>query len=107
MPDFSELLASDVKTLLATNYVKNETQSTGFKHNSEVIKTFTFCLVDLNDLFRLERFIEVLRPILTHFKINFAIGYILREEGNLRYFHPSIGNSCLLGTAFDVSGGEY
>ena len=44
----------------------------------------------------------MLRPTLTHFKINFAVGYILR--GVLRYFHPSIGNSCLLSTAFDVSG---
>ena len=48
----------------------------------------------------------MLHPILTHFRINFAVGYILRNEGEVRYFHPLIGNSCLLRTAFDVSGDE-
>ena len=100
MPDFSDLLAPDVRSLLATYYAKIITQSSGFKYNSKVIKTFTFCLVDLNDPFRLEHFIEELHPILTHFKINFAVGYILREEGKLRYFLQSIGNSCLLRTMF-------
>ena len=32
------------------------------------------------------------------------MGYILRNEGILIYFHLSIENSCLLKTAFDVSG---
>ena len=34
------------------------------------------------------------------------MGYILRAEDVLRYYHPSIGNSCLHRTAFDVSGDE-
>ena len=64
MPDFSGLLASDVKSLLTANYAKIESQSSGFKYNSEVIKTFTLSLMDLNGPFRLKRFIKVLRPIL-------------------------------------------
>ena len=104
MPDFSELLALGVRSLVATNYAKIETQSLGFNYNSKVIKTFTYCLVDLNDPFRLERFIELLHLILTHFKIYFAVGYILREEGVLHYYYPSIGHSCLLRTAFDIRG---
>ena len=106
MPVYSPLLATDVKSLLTANYAKIESQSSGFKYNSEVIKTFTFSLVDLNDPFRLERFIEVLRPILTHFKINFSVDFILREEGELRYFHPSQNNSCLLSTALNISRDE-
>ena len=32
------------------------------------------------------------------------MGYNLRNEDVLRYYHPSIGNLCLLQTAFNVSG---
>ena len=32
--------------------------------------------------------------------------YILKTEDVLRYYHPSIGNSCLLRMAFDVSSEE-
>ena len=104
MPVFSRLLSPDVKNLLTEKYSKIETQSTGFKHKGDLVKTYTFTLVDESEKFELERFINKLRPILTHFRINFAVGYILREEGNLRYYHPSINNSCLLKRAFDVSG---
>ena len=106
MPVFSAHLETDIKHLLAADYSKIETQSSDFNYNAEIIKTFTFSLVDLNDPFRLQWFIEVLRPILTHFRINFAVGYILRNEGEVRYFHPLMGNSCLLRTAFDISGDE-
>ena len=34
------------------------------------------------------------------------MGYILRNEDVLRYYQPSIGNLCLLRTAFDVSGDD-
>ena len=60
--------------------------------------------MDLNNPFQLDRFIDVLHPILTHFRINFAVDYIFRNEDVLTYFHPTIGNSCLLKTAFDISG---
>ena len=106
MPLFPQHFASDVQDLLSANYLKIETQSSGFNYNAEIIKTFTFSLVDLNNPFQIDRFIDMLRLILTHFRIYFAVGYILRNEDVLRYYHPSIGNSCLLQTAFDVSSEE-
>ena len=106
MPVFPQHLAQDMQYMLTENYTKTETQSSGFNYNAEIIKTFTFSLVDLNNTFQLDRFIDALCPILTHFRINFAVGYILRTEDMLRYYHSSIGNSCLLTMAFDVSGEE-
>ena len=99
-------LASDVKRLLSTNYSNIETLMSGFNYNAEIIKIFTFLLVDLNNPFQIDRFIALLCLILTHFRSNFAVDYILRTEDVLRYYHPSIGNSCLLRTAFDVSDEE-
>ena len=92
MPVFSRLLPRDVKNLLTEKYSKIETQSTGFKHNGDLVKTFSFTLVDESETFELERFINKLRPILTHFRINFAVGYILRNEEDLHDYHPSINN---------------
>ena len=46
MPVFSRLLSSEVKNLLTEKYLKIETQSTGFKHKGNLVKTHTFTLVD-------------------------------------------------------------
>ena len=104
MAVFSRLLSTDVKNLLAEKYSKIKTQSIGFKHKGDLVKTYTFTFVDESEKFELERFINKLWLILTHFRINFAVGYILRNEDDLRYFHPSINNSCLLQRPFNVSG---
>ena len=96
MPEFSRLLSTGVKNLLAQKYSKIKTQSIGFKEKSTSVKTFNFSLVNENEKFDLDKFINKLTPILTRFKINFAVGYILGEEGGLCYFHPSRNNSCLL-----------
>ena len=85
MPVFSLHVASGIKHLLSTNYSKIEMQSSGFNYNAEIVKTFTFSLVNSNNPFQLDRFIDALCPILTHFRINFAVGYNLRNEDVLRY----------------------
>ena len=60
-------------------------------------------LVDESAPFQIDEFITALHPIRNHFHINFSIGYMLREGTDVRYFYPSINNSCLLPTAFRVN----
>ena len=50
---FSANFMTDVQDLLTANYSIIETQVSGFNYNSEVVKMFTFSLVDLNNPFRL------------------------------------------------------
>ena len=59
MPLFQQYLTSDVQGLLTANYSKIKTQSSGFNYNAEIIKTFTFSLVDLNNPFK--------QPIMSNF----------------------------------------
>ena len=64
---FSNLFSTEVQNLLSEKYSKIKTQSTGFKHKGGgegVIKTYNFTLVDENEKFNLDRFIEKLSPIL-------------------------------------------
>ena len=99
----SRLLASYVTDLLSIHYPKIKTQATGSKYKNGIFKTFTYTLIDINEPFQIDRLVDAVRPILTRFRINFALGYILRNEDTLRYYHPSNGNSCIWNTAFDVS----
>ena len=68
------LLAEDIKTALAANFTKIETQSDDFNYQNHVVKSFHFCLVDENNRFQIDTFISALRPIKNQFRINFAVG---------------------------------
>ena len=79
---------------------------TGFNQDGGLVKEYTFTLVDEAQKFNIDQFIREVTPILTRFKINFAVGYILNEETGLRYYHQSHNNSRLLSTAFVITGPE-
>ena len=88
MPIFSWLSANDVTDLLSIHYPKIKTQVNDSKYKNGVIKTFTYTLSDMNEPFQIYSFIDVVRPILSRFRINFAMGYILRNEETLKYYLP-------------------
>ena len=68
-----------------------------------MVKNFSYTLCDLEEPFEIERFIDAIKTILSRFKINFAMGYILWTPTNVKYYHPCSNNGCLWKSAFDVS----
>ena len=80
MPVYSPLLSTEVKNLLTEKYDKIKTQVTGFNQDGGLVKELTFTLVDEAGKFNINRFISQVTPILTRFKINFAVSYVLNEE---------------------------
>ena len=106
MPQFSRLLAEDVRSLLKGNYSKIKTGESGpYKRKQNIICfEYTFCLADENNPFSIEQLFDKLWVFKNQFKINFAFGYILREESlEARYFHPSDQNTVQLDTAFLIA----
>ena len=103
MPVFSRLLADHITSLLSFHYPKIKTQQCGSKYKGGIVKKFTYTLCDTAEPFQIDSFIAAVRTILTRFKINFAMGCILRNESNLKYYHPSDNNGCICSKAFDVS----
>ena len=73
MPVYSPLLSTEVKNLLTEKYDKIKTQTTGFNQDGGLCKELTFILVDESEKFDIDRFISQVTPILTRFKINFAV----------------------------------
>ena len=102
----SPLLAEDERAEILLHYSKIKTQQVQQKRNVGLCKQFTYTLCDTNEQFRISSFIDAIRPILNRFKINFAMGFILRSENTVRYFHPSEHNGCIWNNAFDISGGN-
>ena len=80
MPVYSPLLSTEVKNLLTEKYDKIKTQVTGFNQDGGLVKEYTYTLVDEAQKFNIDQFIREITPILTRFKINFAVGYILNED---------------------------
>ena len=77
----SPLLAEDVQTEILAHYSKIKTQQSQQRNkNGGIAKRFTYTLCDTSEPFEIDAFIETVRPILNRFKINFAMGFILREE---------------------------
>ena len=103
MAVFLQLLADNIRSFLLFPYPKIKTQQSGSKYKGGVVKKFAYTLCDTVEPFQIDRFIDAVRTILMRFKINFAMGYILRNESNLKYYHPSDNNGCIWSKAFDVS----
>ena len=106
MPVFSALLPQDVVSEILLHYHKIRTHEVLQKRNIGLCRQFTYTLCDTAHPFELECFIDAVKPILNRFKINFAMGFILRSESGVRYYHPSEHNGCVWKNAFDISGGN-
>ena len=63
---------------------KIKMQSSSYGATNNIVKTFNFSLVDETSPFQIDDFIAELRPIGNHFHINFSVGYMLREETEIR-----------------------
>ena len=102
----SPLLAEDIKSVILLNYSKIITLEGQQRRNVGIAKLFTYTLCDTNKPFGIDLFIDAIRPIANRFKINFAMGFILRDESGVRYFHPSEHNGRVWTSAFDISSGN-
>ena len=91
----SQLLSEDVRAEILLNYVKIKTQQVEQKHKDGLAKHSNYTLCDTDEPFEIDSFIDVIRPILNRLKINFAIGFILRSETDVRYYYPSDNNGCI------------
>ena len=105
MPVYSDLYSTEVKHLLNEKHEQIKTHSASFNQNVGYVVECTFTLVDLSEIFHIDRFISLVSTILIRFKINFGVSFVLDDEIiGLRYFHQSHNNSRLLPTAFIITG---
>ena len=90
--------------MLEQKFNKIKRQQDTYKWKDEVDDVYNFCLVDKDDPFSIEDFISILRNRKKQVRINFAVGYLLREENSeLLYFHTCIQNMLLLEDAFRIN----
>ena len=104
MRRFPKHFAQDVIAALEKHYAKIKMQEAMFNRKQKLINSYTFCLVNEEEPFNIEKFTSKLKKYKKQLRINFAMAFLLCEKiSELWYFHSCYENSTVLKSAYCIN----